>query len=314
MTLSSEKRLSASLVRALLLAGATVLLAACSSDLQEVPAQLEAQGSSVTLKGQRGTTVFRYRSGLNINAKGATVRRTSGSAAMVFNKVRSTTLNGGRYETGHGASVSWAKAHGTQAIIAVGTQGLTIKNAKVGITGDGFTFKHGNDNFKVLDSYVKFARDDAFENDRYSNGLVQGNLVDHAFSGFSCREEKNRGAGRKGYTFNIKNNLVAFSSPTRYVFKVNYNKKSHCRLQVSGNIFLIKSDGIKKSINPTDHPRVVGNPLSCPSKNTIVYAGKNKSYLNYLRKANPKCYTVTTDMGVWKNARAQWLKRHAWAQ
>ena len=143
-------------------------------------------------------------------------------------------------------------------------------------------------------------------------GTVSNVLVDSAFMGFSCRSEKTYKSS-KNYDFNIQNSLLALDAKrSAYLFKVNQGSKSSCRINLKNNIFLLPKDA--GYVNPSDSRQVSSKPLNesaCRgNKSTIVYLGKNKSYLAYLKRASPACFNITTDKNVWTKARNAWFSRH----
>ena len=62
-------------------------------------------------------------------------------------------------------------------------------------------------------------------------------------------------------------------------------------------------------MDPGKNPLIDSNPLNesaCRgNKNTVVYTGGDKRYLESLKKDSPTCFTVTTDKSVWTKARGR---------
>ena len=144
-------------------------------------------------------------------------------------------------------------------------------------------------------------------------------LIDWAYTGVSCRQES---VAARNVPFRIQNTLVALR-PQRgsyggrtpghgELFKVTKNSTRGCKFVLRNNVFLITN--FAGYVDPSDDPLVrydVLDTAACAGhKNTIVYLGKDASYLARLRAADPACFNVTTDIGVWRAARSRWFDRH----
>ena len=96
------------------------------------------------------------------------------------------------------------------------------------------------------------------------------------------------------------------------LFKVTKNSSRGCKLVLQNNVFLVTN--YAGHIDPSDDPLVRYDMLDTAAcrgrKNTIVYVGKDPYYLARLRAADPACFNVTTDINVWRAARAAWFDRH----
>ncbi len=296
-----------------------LLLAACSSGLNtDVPTRaqdelapqasscLNRRGTKIKLRNNQQGRVFNKHNAI-VDGRGVTVR--SNRVPLVANYNRGfLCISGGTYITNARLSSSWHYTHPRSAFYFSGSQNITIENVAVGVggrvVGDGASFKQNNPNWVFRDSYVGRAGDDGVENDRFSNGTVDNILIDSAFTGLSCREERNSWTRKHSYNFNVKNSLVSLKGHSNDLFKVSIRTKKYCKLNLSNNVFYLPNRDAGKI------ERSVLNGGSCRN-NTIVYTGGSKSYLNYLKRNSSGCFKVTTDKGVWEKARADWFKRHS---
>ena len=305
----------------ILFLGTLLLLGACNSGLEpQVPeADLTTQASSclngggklVKLSGSYGkTTVIRKQSGVRVDARNA---KLGGTPSLIANYNRGFCLSGGIYDVGLSLSASWAKYHSSHGIIVYNTPNSTFEGLAVLNAGDGISFKDNNPNWLFRDSYVKHAGDDGIENDRGSSGRVSNVLIDSAFMGVSCRKEGRNSLKRNSFV--IENSLIAMDAKrSAYMFKwTTGTKDPGCVLTLKNNVFLLPKSAGYMDIG--DHPQVKSRPLNegaCRgNKNTIVYTGKDKRYLEQLKKASPACFNVTTDKNVWTKARNAWFSRHS---
>lgn len=222
-------------------------------------------------------------------------------------------MTGGVIDVGLSLSAAWGAYHPAHAAIFFDTPNATVENLTVINAGDCVSFKDDNPNWLLKDSYLKNCGDDAIENDRFSNGTVRNVLVDAAFMGFSCRAEANRGRPRS-YNTTIEDSLIGMS-PRRsaYLWKVTTGSSNKCNITIKDNVFYLPDE--VGAVNPDDLRRVttrVLNESACRgNKNTIVYTGGSRSYLEELKRASPTCFDVTTDKSVWTRARDAWFRSHS---
>ena len=305
----------------ILLLGTLLLLGACNSGLEpQVPeADLTTQGSSSCLTGggkliklsgtYKKAVIVRKQSGVRVDARGAKIL----GKPLIINYNRGLCFSGGVYDVGLSLSASWHTYHASAGPIVYNSPNATFEGLTVLNAGDGISFKDNNANWLFRDSYVRHAGDDGIENDRGSSGRVSNVLIDSAFMGISCRKEGRHSLKRNSLV--IENSLIAMDAKrSAYGFKWSTGTKDPgCVLTLKNNVFLLPKNAGYMDIG--DHPQVKSRPLNesaCRGhKNTIVYTGKDKRYLEQLKKASPACYNVTTDKNVWTKARNAWFSRHS---
>lgn len=243
---------------------------------------------------QNSPVAFRYKSNINADASGSTIKSGSNGPALILNYSKSISVNGGTWLGNLSTSSSWSTAHGNQIAYCYKSPNAKFSNMVFGATGDGFSIKQGCGGAVINHVRIKRAGDDAIESDRGSSVTANRVLVDSAFSGVSCRGEKIYNVS-SGYTVRLTNSAMKFDR-SAYVFKTDDRGK--CKIVASGNVFYLPNESARRTIAPKN--------LSCPSKNTIVYTGGSKDFLNYLKNAKPSCYDVTTDKSVWDKAVSSW--------
>ncbi len=295
---------------------------------------LDGSAPLMTLSGDYTTTVYvRNQSlGVRVDARNARFLNRAGLGNPSFlakYNAGSFCLSGGFMDIGLSDTADWNSFHNAAGLIFYDTPNLIIENMTINQTSDGVTVKNNNPDWVFRDSYVRHAGDDGVENDRFNNGLVDDVLIDWAYTGLSCRkEEKDPNFKDFNYNFKVQNTLIALkpqvgtyggyttgqaTAPSHNeLFKVTPNVTKGCRLILQDNVFLIS--GYAGKIDPSEHAKVnydVLDRAACQGhKNTIVYTGTNGYYLKELKAAAPECFDVTTDVGVWKAARARWFDRH----
>ena len=285
-----------------------------------------SSGVTRKLSGNYPSRVF-IRNGKNavIDAREAKLLARR-SAFLAEDNNSSLCLSGGFLDNGLSDDTDWETFHSSPGLLFYDTPKATIENMTIIHTGDGITFKNNNPNWLFRDSYIRHAGDDGVENDRFNNGTVDDVLIDWAYTGLSCRKEQ-KDARNVNYNFKVQNTLLALKpqkgtygrsrggsgAPSHNeLFKVTKEVTKGCRLVLRDNVFLIS--GYAGKVDPSEDPRVKYDILdrgACRGhKNTIVYTGGESWYLKELREAAPECFEVTTDLGVWKAARARWFDRH----
>ncbi len=307
----------------LALTSIVLFLAACNSGLEPQLPELTTQASGClsggSVKKLSGTynqsVVIRNQTNPKIDASNArfVVKGSNGFGLIGARNRSSFCLSGGVFDTSYGVNSSWSTYHGSNNVFFSDTPNVTVENITVINAGDGFTAKQNVPNWKFRDSYIKHTGDDAIESDRGSSGRVSNVLVDSTFMGVSCRKEGSHSLKRNSLV--IEDSLIAMDARrSAYMWKWTFRtKEPGCVLTLKNNVFLLpKSAGY---MDPGDHPQVYSRPLNesaCRgNKNTIVYTGGNKSYLEQLKKASPACFDVTTDKAVWTKARNAWFSRNS---
>ena len=280
----------------------------------------------LTLAGDYTSRVYVTKKSAGIRVDARDARLLARSALSADNNGGSFCLSGGFLNNDLSDDTDWDTFHSASTLLFYRTPNAVIENITTYITGDGITFKNDNPNWLFRDSYIRHAGDDGVENDRFNDGTVDDVLIDWAYTGLSCRKEQ-KGAEDVSYNFTVKNTLIALKPQEgtynrsmgrggapghNQLFKVTQNVTQGCRLILRDNVFLIS--GYAGKVDPSEDPKVLYDVLdrkACQGhKNTIVYTGSNSYYLKELRAAAPECFDVTTDVNVWKAARARWFDRH----
>lgn len=274
-------------------------------------------GPLTTITGfKKQVIAARYLTDARIDGRGMRVRSPLNPFVGAYNE-GSFCLSGGILTSQYPFSTDWDTTHNVHGMYWVDTPNITVEYMAIGvdnqIVGDGISFKQNTPNWIFRDSYVQRAGDDGIENDRYNNGLADNIMIDSAFQGMSCRSEGKFFEYDRPYHFTVQNSLIALD-PVRshQLIKYTIARANMCHISLKNNIFLLpKGAGL---INPNDHPNIK-EPLLIESdcagaKNTVVYTGNDKKYLEYLRGASPACFEVTTDRSVWEAARNDWFERH----
>ena len=282
-------------------------------------------GVTRKLSGDYRSKIF-IRNGKNAVIDARDAKLLARAAFLAENNSGSLCLSGGFLDSDLSDDTDWDTFHNSAGLLFYRTPNAIIENMTIHITGDGITIKNDNPNWLFRDSYIRHAGDDGVENDRFNNGTVDDVLIDWAYTGLSCRKEQ-KAAKDVSYTFKVQNTLIALKPQEgtynrsmgrggapghNQLFKVTQNVSKGCRLALKNNVFLISS--YAGYIDPSDDPKVKYDILdrsACRgNKNTIVYTGGSAAYLRQLRAAAPECFDVTTDVNVWKTARAKWFDRH----
>ena len=282
-------------------------------------------GVTRKLSGDYRSKIF-IRNGKNAVIDARDAKLLARAAFLAENNNGSLCLSGGFLDSDLSDDTDWDTFHNSAGLLFYRTPNAIIENMTIHITGDGITIKNDNPNWLFRDSYIRHAGDDGVENDRFNNGTVDDVLIDWAYTGLSCRKEQ-KAAKDVPYTFKVQNTLIALKPQEgtynrsmgrggapghNQLFKVTQNVSKGCRLALKNNVFLISS--YAGYIDPSDDPKVKYDILdrsACRgNKNTIVYTGGSAAYLRQLRAAAPECFDVTTDVNVWKTARARWFDRH----
>ena len=297
-----------------------------------VPERPNVSSSSCLNNGVTRKLSGDYRSRVLIrNGKNAVIdardaKLLARSAFLAENNGGSLCLSGGFLDNGLSDDTDWDTFHNAAGLLFYRTPNATIENMTIAHTGDGITFKNDNPNWLFRDSYIRHAGDDGVENDRFNDGTVDDVLIDWAYTGLSCRKEQ-KSARDVNYTFKVQNTLIALKPQEgtynrskgrggapghNQLFKVTQNVTKGCRLALRDNVFLIS--GYAGKVDPSEDPKVKYDVLdrgACRGhKNTIIYTGGSPGYLKELQAAAPECFDVTTNLGVWKAARAKWFNRH----
>ena len=285
---------------------------------------LEGDAPLLTLAGDYASSVLVRNKSAGVRVDARDARFLAQSSFLTNYNSGSFCLSGGFVHNGLSDAQDWDTFHSSSALVFYNTPNAVIENMTVEMTGDGITFKNNNPNWLFRDSYIRHAGDDGVENDRFNDGTVDDVLIDWAYTGLSCRKEQ-LGEQDVPYNFTVKNTLIALkpqkgtykgtsTTPPGHnqLFKVTQGVTRGCQLVLRDNVFLISQYAGK--IDPSEDLKVkydVLNRSACQGhKNTIVYTGGESWYLKELRAAAPECFDVTTDIGVWKAARARWFDRH----
>lgn len=221
-------------------------------------------------------------------------------------------------QIGNDANTTWSYMHSTTGI-EIGLPNFTIEGVRVHNYGDGISIRDNETSgFTVKNVYFSDIRDDCIENDYLRKGLVDDSLFDGCYSAFSSRSECSSCDG-SNKVWTIQNSLIRLKA-TMGVYKnrgiipghdgffkwgndggAQPNKSP--QLALHNNIFRVDQDANNVGLGiPADNKLV-----SC-SNNIMVWLGSG-SYPDPLPE---DCFTITTDVSVWDNAKTDWLSRHGY--
>jgi hypothetical protein len=188
---------------------------------------------------------------------------------------------------------------------------------------DGIRLRENVQNFTIRNVYMTNIHDDCVENDFYFSGVVENSLLDGCYVAFSAREGSVEAIGGPNELWEIRNNLVrkqAFNGPYfgpspghGPTFKLNQTTEQGLapRLALHDNIFRIDQEASHGAHLFPPEARIA----SC-SNNILVWLGVG-SFPGDL-KTDPTtgqpCFTITTDISVWENARSNWLAAHGYQE
>jgi hypothetical protein len=165
--------------------------------------------------------------------------------------------------------------------------------------------------WEVHDSYARYNRDDWLENDAMFNGLIDNVLIDGTFVFFSARPN----TGGRNYTINISNALVHMQDlpyngdmgmHPGYFTDGNVAHAQLFKMATAGTPTLTVTDSIFYIDPHTDPvPNAWAWPKGTYTNVTLVWTGTKPFW-----SAPPAGVTITNDVSVWTNARANWLIAH----
>jgi hypothetical protein len=237
----------------------------------------------------------------------------SGQATKAFN------IGGGANVCATGVSItgtyslstSWDTMHDQYAIQIRGPSYL-VEAPSVENYGDGIWINSGGDNFTVRGAYLRQIRDDAISNDYGRAGVIDDSLIDGTYVGLS---DRGQGTGPNDAVTTLRNSLVRLQ---RFEQTYNSGEAGHgwfwkwdstgVKLALHGNIFFAEAPSIHGS-----HQFPASKVVSCKkpdgSPDNLIIWGGSGSYPRP-EELQSGCFTLTTDVSVWHNARAQWLATH----
>jgi hypothetical protein len=211
---------------------------------------------------------------------------------------------GGTIQGNFPANASWDWMHShNSAAIRFENESATINGARIDNVEDAIRPVGGN--FTIRQVWTSHVRDDCIENDHLQGGLIDDNLFDGCYVFLSERQGPGNGFSGAGKTAQVQNSLVhmlpqpgprnsSAATGNGSLFKWG---SPDTKLIVHDNIFLIE----KKS---------TGGNYTIPSgtdawNNIVVWTGGG-AFPDKL----PQGFKVTTDISIWNNAKANWIKKH----
>jgi hypothetical protein len=220
--------------------------------------------------------------------------------------------SGGRITGLFPDGTSWSAYHDAYSMVIRSSPGTVIEGVRIHNYGDGPNFDAtGSDGWTVRGNHLSYMHDDCISNDFGNRGLVDDNLMDGCYMGYSSRAYTGFVADNRTKVVTFRGNLVRLQDmPTGYsgpghgkFWKMNSKDGSGTdpRLALHDNIFRMDTP-----------PSCCGSFLIPPpaylaacSNNVIVWLGPGE-----FPEPVPSCFTVTRDKSVWDNAVANWLTRH----
>lgn len=172
--------------------------------------------------------------------------------------------------------------------------------------------------WEIRGSWVSYTRDDCIENDYFASGLVDDSLFDGCYVFISSRNGIT--PPDPPNTVTVQNSLIRLQKmPGPYghpdpsvmghgeLFKYQADSPE---LVLKNNIFLIEGCAATKyRAENCEKPDMIGfKKLRECSNNIIVWVGEGN--FPGTIPDDPSCVTVTTDVGVWEEARTAWLADH----
>ena len=270
---------------------------------------LTQAGSTITLTGARSpfdNTSMASNTGIDATTASwtgtdnRTVRYAGGS---------NVCWSGGRITGLFPDGTSWDAYHDAYSMVIRNSPATVIEGVRIHNYGDGPNFDAtGSDGWIVRGNHLSYIHDDCVSNDFGNTGLVDDNLMDGCYNGYSSRSYAGAPDNHtKVVTF--RNNLMRLQDmPTGYAapghgkfWKLDRNGIDP-RLALHDNIFRVDTPGNCCGgiylIPPAAY-------LAACSNNIIVWLGAGE-----FPEPVPSCFTVTRDKSVWDNAVANWKARH----
>ena len=206
---------------------------------------------------------------------------------------------------------SWSAYHDAYSMVIYGSPGTVIEGVRIHNYGDGPNFNDaGSDGWTVRGNHLSYIHDDCISNDFGNSGLVEDNLIDGCYVGYSSRAYSGV-ADNSTKVVTLRNNLwrlqdmpTGYSSPGHGRFwKMNSSDGSGTdpRLALHDNIFRMDTPANCCGDFLIPPPAY----LAACSNNTMVWLGPGE-----FPEPVPSCFTVTRDRSVWDNGVADWLGRH----
>lgn len=273
---------------------------------------LTQAGPTITLSGARSPYDNRsVSSNTKIDARAASWTG-SDNHAVRYGSGSNICWSGGRITGTFPDGTSWSAYHDAYSMLIRGSPGTVIEGVRIHNYGDGPNFDDaGSEGWTVRGNHLSYIHDDCLSNDFGNTGLLEDNLFDGCYVGYSSRAYSGV-ADNRSKVVTIRNNLWRLQHmPTSYngtpghgrFWKMNSSDGSGTdpRLALHNNIFRMD-----------ERPVCCGNFLIPPaaylascSNNIMVWLGSGD-----FPEPIPSCFTLTRDKSVWDNAVADWLSRH----
>ena len=208
-----------------------------------------------------------------------------------------------------------------------------------GYDGDGVLFKDGGgvarvdhvwiDNmmdaisvpdvgsFEICGVYARYTRDDFIENDRCHDGVIRDVLVDDTHMFLSMRRGHSASTNTCTANITIADSLVRLGCQPYDGDMKGHKDPNSCNGRTTGQGQLFKTGAGGPTVNVSNTIFLVESkneggtpqmdlPRGTYSNVTLVWLGGG----TYPGKVPATGVTVTSDVGVWNQARAAWLSRH----
>jgi len=211
--------------------------------------------------------------------------------------------------------VTWEHPYHNAGGLVLQASNFLIENVSIVNHGDGIQTK--GDNNVIDGAYLADIHDDCIENDSLGSLLIKDSFFDGCYVAFSARPYRRDQYDGSKNLFEIRDTLVRLEKqPTVFLPRKYGPDPGH------GNFFKWESDpdkAIKLAVHnsiflATDLPlhggglgvEEISNLESC-SNNVIVWTGPT-AFPN--AENLPRCFRLTTDYSVWRNAVSAWRARH----
>jgi hypothetical protein len=215
--------------------------------------------------------------------------------------------------------MTWEQAHvfNQPCLRVVATVWMEVDRLRCDSTDDGFRPRETetgaqNTTMTVRDTYFTNIHDDCLENDGIIGGLLQDSLWDGCYTGISERPSTDQGAFAQpaGETLTLDHMIIGLQEFPQDSGLLGEN--ALFKWSLSANELVIQCSVFKVdavSVNGIDTMAIPGtiDDNGCPQHpSTLVWLGGGR----YLAPV-PKGLKVTSDIGVWDDAVAEWKQRHA---
>lgn len=289
------------------------------------------QGPVTRITGDKGYTRFlAFPSNAIVDATGATWRLSQHPQGRnlwplgISGKTRACLRHGSVIgDTPLGITWQQRYSNGNAAGIVIGphngspTRDTVVEEARFHNTGDGLRNGPKAEGTVLRGNWVTASYDDCVENDGKNSIVVEDNLLDGCFDGFSARNPDSKAEANDVMT--LRRNLVRLAGVPGWPSKEKHLAPAHStvfkwqsgsmKIRLVDNVFHLSQPARTKFgsiVDPFSLPDPGWGRYVLESKgNVIVWTGSGRYPFPV-----PPGFTLTTDRGVWDRAKSSWLSRH----